>query len=110
MSDAAHKAARGLNRDFGELAELQVAKKAPADFVSAADLKAEQVIFETTVPAATERGHATLAIPQEAVPTFNGRNNRIRWLIDLRAGVPRLPDVNAERELLVHAPVREEQP
>ena len=37
MSDAARKAARGLNRDFGELAELQVAKKAPADFVSAAD-------------------------------------------------------------------------
>ena len=29
MSDAARKAARGLNRDFGELAELQVAKKAP---------------------------------------------------------------------------------
>ena len=46
MSDAARKAARGLNRDFGELAELQVAKKAPADFVSAADLKAEQVLFE----------------------------------------------------------------
>ena len=46
MSDAARKAARGLNRDFGELAELQVAKKAPADFVSAADLKAEQTIFE----------------------------------------------------------------
>ena len=46
MSDAARKAARGLNRDFGELAELQVAKKAPADFVSAADLRAEQVLFE----------------------------------------------------------------
>ncbi|THD77548.1 MAG: inositol monophosphatase [Phenylobacterium sp.] len=46
MSDAARKAARGLNRDFGELAELQVAKKAPADFVSAADLKAEQTLFE----------------------------------------------------------------
>src|SRR6201989_1052338 len=41
MSDAARKAARGLNRDFGELGELQVARKAPADFVSAADLKAE---------------------------------------------------------------------
>jgi myo-inositol-1(or 4)-monophosphatase len=51
MSDAARKAARGLNRDFGELAELQVAKKAPADFVSAADLKAEQVIFETLTKA-----------------------------------------------------------
>jgi myo-inositol-1(or 4)-monophosphatase len=47
MSDAARKAARGLNRDFGELAELQVAKKAPSDFVTAADLKAEQVLFET---------------------------------------------------------------
>ena len=51
MSDAARKAARGLNRDFGELAELQVAKKAPADFVSAADLKAEQVIFEALTKA-----------------------------------------------------------
>ena len=51
MSDAARKAARGLNRDFGELAELQVAKKAPADFVSAADLKAEQEIFEVLTKA-----------------------------------------------------------
>jgi myo-inositol-1(or 4)-monophosphatase len=51
MSDAARKAARGLNRDFGELAELQVAKKAPADFVSAADLKAEQLIFEALTKA-----------------------------------------------------------
>ena len=46
MSDAARKAARGLNRDFGELGELQVSRKAPADFVSAADLKAEQTLFE----------------------------------------------------------------
>ena len=51
MSDAARKAARGLNRDFGELAELQVAKKAPADFASAADLKAEQVLFEALTKA-----------------------------------------------------------
>ncbi len=46
MSDAARKAARGLNRDFGELSELQVSRKAPADFVSAADIKAEQAVFE----------------------------------------------------------------
>jgi myo-inositol-1(or 4)-monophosphatase len=51
MSDAARKAARGLNRDFGELGQLQVAKKSPADFVSAADLKAEQVIFEALAKA-----------------------------------------------------------
>ena len=51
MSDAARKAARGLNRDFGELAELQVARKAPADFVSAADLRAEQILFEALTKA-----------------------------------------------------------
>ena len=46
MIDAARKAARGLARDFGEVTELQVSKKGPADFVSAADLKAEKVLFE----------------------------------------------------------------
>jgi myo-inositol-1(or 4)-monophosphatase len=46
MTDAVRKAARGLTRDFGEVAELQVSKKGVADFVSAADLKAEQTLFE----------------------------------------------------------------
>ncbi len=46
MIDAARKAARGLIRDFGEVAELQVSKKGTADYVSAADLKAEQVLYE----------------------------------------------------------------
>ena len=46
MIDAARKAARGLTRDFGEVAELQVSKKGAADYVSAADLKAEQMIYE----------------------------------------------------------------
>ena len=47
MIDATRKAARGLTRDFGELAELQVSKKGPADYVSAADTKAEQRAAET---------------------------------------------------------------
>jgi len=46
MIAAARKAGRGLARDFGEVSELQVSKKGPADFVSAADLRAEQVIAE----------------------------------------------------------------
>jgi myo-inositol-1(or 4)-monophosphatase len=46
MIDAARKAAKGLTRDFGELANLQVSKKGLADYVSAADIKAEQVLFE----------------------------------------------------------------
>ena len=46
MIDAARKAARGLARDFGEVTELQVSKKGAADFVTNADLKAEQTLFE----------------------------------------------------------------
>ena len=44
MTAAARKAARGLVRDFGEVENLQVSRKGPADFVSAADLRAEQVL------------------------------------------------------------------
>lgn len=44
--DAARKAARTLRRDFGEVEQLQVSKKGIGDFVTAADLKAEQTIFE----------------------------------------------------------------
>ena len=46
MIDAVRKAAKGLTRDFGELSVLQVSKKGLADYVSAADLKAEKVLFE----------------------------------------------------------------
>jgi myo-inositol-1(or 4)-monophosphatase len=46
MIDAARKAAKGLVRDFGELSELQVSKKGTADYVSAADIKAEQTVID----------------------------------------------------------------
>ena len=77
MSDAARKAARGLNRDFGELAELQVAKKAPADFVSAADLKAEQVIFEALTKA--RPGYGFLG---EERGMIEGSDKTHRWIVD----------------------------
>ncbi len=51
MIDAARRAARGLIRDFGEVAELQVSKKGAADYVSAADLKAEQTLYELLIKA-----------------------------------------------------------
>lgn len=46
MMTATRKAARSLRRDFGEVEHLQVSKKGPADFVSIADKRAEEVIFE----------------------------------------------------------------
>ncbi len=44
MSNSARKAARGLLRDFNEVEHLQVSRKGPADFVSAADRKAEKAL------------------------------------------------------------------
>jgi len=45
MIAAARKAARALKRDFGELEKLQVSLKGPANFVSAADKRAEETIY-----------------------------------------------------------------
>ena len=44
MVAAARKAARGLKRDFGEVEKLQVSLKGPANFVSAADHRAEETL------------------------------------------------------------------
>ena len=77
MSDAARKAARGLNRDFGELSELQVARKAPADFVSAADLKAEQTIFEALSKA--RPGYSFLG---EERGLIEGTDKTHTWIVD----------------------------
>jgi myo-inositol-1(or 4)-monophosphatase len=46
MTDAVMKAARSLKRDFGEVEQLQVSRKGPGDFVSAADHKAETILRE----------------------------------------------------------------
>lgn len=46
MIDAVRKAARGVQRDYGELANLQVSVKGPGDYVTAADKKAEKVLRE----------------------------------------------------------------
>ena len=46
MVKAAEKAGRNLSRDFGEVENLQVSRKGPANFVTAADKRAEEIIFE----------------------------------------------------------------
>jgi myo-inositol-1(or 4)-monophosphatase len=46
MIAAARKAARSLKRDFGEVEKLQVSLKGPANFVTAADRRAEDTLFQ----------------------------------------------------------------
>ena len=51
MIKAARKAARSLLRDFGEVENLQVSAKGPGDFVSRADIKAEQDLSDAFLEA-----------------------------------------------------------
>ncbi len=46
MIAAARKAGRALKRDFGEVEKLQVSLKGPANFVSAADHRAEETLYQ----------------------------------------------------------------
>ncbi|WP_328799408.1 inositol monophosphatase family protein [Sandaracinobacteroides hominis] len=46
MERACRKAAPKLRRDFGEVSQLQVSKKGPADFVSQADNACERTLLE----------------------------------------------------------------
>jgi myo-inositol-1(or 4)-monophosphatase len=77
MIDAARKTARGLARDFGEVTELQVSKKGAADFVSAADLKAEQTLFEELTRA--RPGYGFLGEERGLVA---GTDKTHRWIVD----------------------------
>ena len=46
MIAAARKAGRPLIRDFGELENLQISMKGPADFVTSADKRTEKILIE----------------------------------------------------------------
>ncbi len=77
MAAAARKAARSLVRDFGEVEQLQVSRKGPADFVSAADLRAEKVLREELHRARPDWG---LRLEESGV--LRGRDDQPVWVVD----------------------------
>jgi myo-inositol-1(or 4)-monophosphatase len=77
MVQAAMKAARGLSRDFNEVEQLQVSRKGPADFVSAADRRAEEVIR-----AELERARPGYSFLMEESGETRGRDAQHRWIVD----------------------------
>ena len=77
MIAAARKAARGLKRDFGEVALLQVSRKGPADFVSVADRKAEQTLFEEL-----SRARPGYGFLMEERGTVEGSDKTHTWIVD----------------------------
>jgi myo-inositol-1(or 4)-monophosphatase len=77
MTAAALKAGRGLKRDFGEVENLQVSLKGPGDFVSAADKKAEKVLYEELSKARPGYGFVL-----EESGTIEGPDKSHTWYID----------------------------
>ena len=77
MTAAALKAGRGLKRDFGEVENLQVSLKGPGDFVSAADKRAEAVLFEELSKA--RPGYGFL---MEEGGEVEGSDKSHQWIID----------------------------
>lgn len=77
MTKAARKAARDLVRDFGEVEQLQVSVKGPGDFVTSADLKAEQTIFEEL-----SRAREGYGFVMEERGVVEGADKTHRWIVD----------------------------
>jgi myo-inositol-1(or 4)-monophosphatase len=77
MVGAAIKAGRSLTKDFAEVENLQVSRKGPADFVSKADLRAEQVVFDEL-----RKARPTYAFLMEEGGEVAGTDGQHRWIID----------------------------
>jgi myo-inositol-1(or 4)-monophosphatase len=77
MANAAQKASRRLLRDFNEVEQLQVSVKGPSDFVSQADMRAEQTLREELNKA--RPGYAFL---MEESGASGSDNWTWRWVVD----------------------------
>lgn len=77
MTQAAMKAGRSLIRDFGEVQNLQVSVKGPADFVSNADTKAEEIVFRELSRVRPDWGFL-----MEERGEIEGKDPQHRWIVD----------------------------
>lgn len=77
MVQAATKAGRTLAKDFGEVENLQVSVKGPADFVSNADRRAEQIVFEEL-----QKARPTYGFLGEEGTEVKGTDGQHRWIVD----------------------------
>ena len=121
MQNAAQKASKRLLRDFNEVEQLQVSVKGPSDFVSQADLRAEQTIREEL-----EKARPGYALLMEESGASGSDNWTWRWVVDpldgttnFLHGIPhwaisiglqrRLPDGSAEMACgMIYAPASDE--
>ncbi len=118
---AARKAGPRLRRDFGEVQNLQVSRKGAADFVSVADERAEQTLFEELSRARPDWGFV-----MEERGEVAGDPNKPKFIVDpldgtsnFLHGIPHFaisiaveePLANGKREVttgLIYNPVTDE--
>lgn len=81
MVSAVTKAGRPLARDFGEIENLQVSMKGPADFVVAADRKAGQALIAELTK--VRPGYSFLTKDRGVL---SGSDDSHRWIVDPLAG------------------------
>ena len=121
MANAAQKASKRLLRDFAEVEQLQVSVKGPSDFVSQADIRAEQTLKEELTKA--RPGYSFL---MEESGASGSENWTWRWIVDpldgttnFLHGIPhwaisiglqrRLPDGTSEIQAgVIYAPAADE--
>ena len=77
MVTAAFKAGRSLTKDFGEIENLQVSVKGPADFVTNADRAAEKIVH-----AELSKARPTYGFLMEEGGEIQGSDGQHRWIID----------------------------
>ena len=71
MIKAARKAGRMLKRDFGEVEHLQVSLKGPANFVTAADRRAEEILGEESgAHEGPDKTHRWIVDPLDGTSNF----------------------------------------
>jgi myo-inositol-1(or 4)-monophosphatase len=77
MTSAARKAGRKLIRDFGEVENLQISLKGPADFVTVADQRTERILVEEL-----QRARPGYPILTEEAGLIDGPDKSHRFIID----------------------------
>ncbi|MEL7300305.1 MAG: inositol monophosphatase family protein [Pseudomonadota bacterium] len=77
MMNTARKAGRSLVKDFAEVEQLQVSSKGPGDFVSRADIRAEEIIREELT-----RARPTYGWLAEESGETPGEDPTRRWIVD----------------------------
>jgi myo-inositol-1(or 4)-monophosphatase len=77
MIGAARKAGRGLTRDFGEVEQLQVSVKGPANFATSADHRSEETLYREL-----SRARPGYGFLMEERGTVDGPDKSHRWIVD----------------------------